>query len=218
MKKIKIALIDDEELFLNGISELLSKVDHFEIFKTYTNPHYLLKDIEQKENEIDVVLVDMKMPQLNGIDLTKFIIAKNTNTKVIGLSSYYSNVLIFQMLNIGAAAFLPKNTNIEKLIRTIEKVSELGFYFEDIILKAYENKEKNLIQDANSSILTEREIDVLHLICEQNTTHEIAEKLFISNKTVERHRTNLFEKTEAKNVVGLVLFALKNNLISHSFL
>lgn len=212
---IKISLIDDEVLFLNGIAEILSQHERFEICNTYTKAKDLVTDWESDSTKPDIILVDIKIPEINGIELTQFIMEKTPAVKVIGLSSHYTKVLIFQMLKLGAAAYLPKNTEVDRLIRTIIHVYEEGFYFDDLELKSLQNpllnsrKKKELLFHG----LTDREMEVLLLICEQQTTQEIANKLFISLKTVERHRTNLFLKTESKNVVGLVLFALKYQLV-----
>lgn len=215
---IRIYLLDDELLFIQGLKQLINEIPDFNVVKTFTSPSELLSDLSRSDELPDILLVDMKMPEMNGIDLSKIVIEKHPSIKVIGLSSYYSNVLIFKMLELGAAAYLPKNTHLDRLEKTIRTTYNQGFYFEEISMKKVNNLQSN--DDYQSSIgeLTSRELEVLILICEQLTTQEIADKLFISLKTVERHRTNLFKKTEVKNVVGLVLFALKNQLITHSFI
>lgn len=217
---IKIYLVDDEILFIKGLQSILSQFEDVEVLKTFTDPEELILELETHAERPDIIMVDMKMPKINGIELTKILTQKTPEVKVIGLSSHYSNVLIFEMLKIGASAYLPKNASVPRLEKTIRHVAEEGFYFEELILNSYHESvasakaQKDLVNQG----LTSREVDVLILICEQFTTQEIADKLFISLKTVERHRTNLFQKTGAKNVVGLVLFALKNQLISNAFL
>lgn len=215
---IRIYLLDDELLFIQGLKQLINEIPDFNVVKTFTSPSALVSDLSSSDELPDILLVDMKMPEMNGIELSKIVIEKHPSIKVIGLSSYYSNVLIFKMLELGAAAYLPKNTPLDRLEKTIRTTYNQGFYFEEISMKKVNNLQSN--EDNQSSIgeLTTRELEVLILICEQLTTQEIADKLFISLKTVERHRTNLFKKTEVKNVVGLVLFALKNQLITHSFI
>lgn len=217
---INIVIVDDELLFLKGIRELLEQEEEFNITHQYTDPQKLLREWDELPYRPDILLTDVKMPAVNGIELTKLIHDKSPTVKVIGLSSYYSKVLIFQMLKLGAAAYLPKNVTLDRLIRTIKNVYEQGFYFEDIVLKAFH--EKTLSPKAEKEILnhglTNREVEVMLLICEQHTNQEIADKLFISLKTVERHRSNLFEKTNSRNVVGIVMFALKNKLIEQTFM
>ncbi len=214
---IKISLVDDEVLFLNGMVKLLSQHDRIEICNSYSSSELLIDDWKSNAEKPDIVLVDMKLPGLNGIELTQFIMEHSPEVKVIGLSSHYSRVFIFQMLKLGAAAYLPKNAEVERLVRTIENVHNEGFYFDDIELKTLKNstlgsKEK---REFLFHGLSERELEVLLLICEQYKTQDIADKLFISAKTVEQHRAKLLLKTESKNVVGLVLFALKFQLVGH---
>ncbi|QNR24552.1 response regulator transcription factor [Croceimicrobium hydrocarbonivorans] len=217
---IKIGIIDDEVLFSNGLKEILEREKNFEVFQVYKHPDELLQQWQQSPLRPDVLLMDIKMPKINGIELTKMLAEKSPDVKIIGLSSHYSKVLIFKMLKLGAAAYIPKNVSIDRLVRTINNVYEQGFYFEDIALKSFYNKtlrqkdEKELFNHG----LTNREMDILMLICEQLTNQEIADKLFISLKTVENHRTNLFAKINAKNVVGAVLFALEHKLIDHSII
>ena len=215
---IDIYLLDDEILFIQGLKQLINGIDNCSVKKTFITPSSLLADLEMNSNLPDILFVDMKMPEMNGIDLSKLVIEKYPTIKVIGLSSYYSNVLIFKMLELGAAAYLPKNTTLERLEKTIHTAHNEGFYFEEISMKKANEDFFNTTNEPNPKNLTNREVEVLILICEQLTTQEIADRLYISQKTVERHRTNLFKKTEVKNVVGLVLFALKNQLITHSFI
>ena len=216
---IKISLVDDELLFLNGLKEILTAQKGFRILNTYNNHKTLLNDWKSGGEKPDILFADIKMPEISGIELTKIVLEQTPEVKVIGLSSHYSKVFIFKMLQMGAAAYLPKNVNVERLVRTIKYVHTQGFYFEDITLKAFhENKLSSKVKkDILNHGLTDRELNILLLICEQLTNHEIAERLFISLKTIERHRSNLFEKTNAKNVVGLVLFALNHQLIDHSY-
>lgn len=215
---IDIYLLDDEILFIQGLKQLINDIDNCRVTKTFTTPSSLLEDLEKNSILPDVLFVDMKMPEMNGIELSKIVISKYPSVKVIGLSSYYSNVLIFKMLELGAAAYLPKNTTLERLEKTIHTTYNQGFYFEEINIQKADKKTLGLVNQESNDHLTDREVDVLILICEQLTTQEIADKLFISLKTVERHRTNLFKKTGVKNVVGLVIFALKKQLITHSFI
>lgn len=210
---IKISLVDDEVLFLNGIVKLLSQQERLTICNSYISAEELIQDWEIISDRPDIILVDMKLPGINGIELTKYIIDKAPGVKVIGLSSHYTKVLIFQMLKLGAASYLPKNADVERLVKTIIHVYEEGFYFDEIELKAFRNPSALDSRNSSENELTDRELEVLLLICQQLTTQEIANKLYISVKTVERHRTNLFYKTQSKNVVGLVLYALKYQLV-----
>jgi len=212
---IKVGLIDNEILFLDGLEELLQKEEQITVIKTYSNPTDLLADWEQNLYIPDILLIDIEMPNISGIELTKIITTKYPKVNLIGLSSHYSKVFIFEMLKLGASGYLAKNIVFDKLVSTIINVSERGFYSEDLTLQSFYNgtlRPKDEKDSLNYG-LTNREIEVLQLICEQFTNQEIADILFISVKTVERHRTNLFEKTKAKNVIGVVLFALEKKLV-----
>lgn len=212
---IRVSLIDDEILFLKGLKELLDKESMIQVVEVFHHSDQLITAWENNEHVPDILLVDMEMPGLNGIELTKYVSENFTKVKIIGLSSHYSKVLIFEMLKLGASGYLAKDTPFEKLVHNIREVHKRGFYSEDIILKSY-NEGTLRPKDEKDTLnhgLSNREIEVLQLICEQLTNNEIAEKLFISLKTVERHRSNLFEKTRAKNIVGVVFFALEKKLI-----
>lgn len=182
---IRIYLLDDELLFIQGLKQLINEIPDFNVVKTFTSPLELLSNLSSSDELPDILLVDMKMPEMNGIELSRIVIEKHPSIKVIGLSSYYSNVLIFKMLELGAAAYLPKNTPLDRLEKTIRTTYSQGFYFEEISMKKVNNLHSNDENQSSIGELTSRELEVLILICEQLTTQEIADKLFISLKTVE---------------------------------
>lgn len=215
---ITISLIDDEQLFLEGLKQVINRQENLQVLNCYSNSPQFVERWATEEKP-DVVLVDMNIPDIDGPQLTQFIREQSPEVKVIGLSSHYTKSLVFKMLNLGASSYLPKNVSIDRLAKTIDKVHSEGFYFEEFRLTRSnwnsldEKEQKELLFHG----LTEREVEVLKLICEQCTTAEISNRLFISNKTVERHRTNLFFKTKSKNVVGLALFALKYQLVEREY-
>lgn len=216
---ITLTLVDDEELFLNGLKELLNNTNEFDVLHTYNSPTEFVSNWKKLYPKPDVVLMDINMPKMDGIELTHFVLEASPEVKVIGLSSHYTKSLVFNMLQIGASGYLPKNVNIKRLTKTIRQVHEEGFYFDDFRLKGLHSHDLSKKEQRELLFhgLTSREVEVLQLICEQCTTYEIGDKLFISTKTVERHRSSLFEKTKSKNVVGLVLFALKYQLVEREF-
>ncbi len=217
---ISIVMVDDEQLFLDGVRGVLENQAGIEVIKCYNSSTHFLQDWKRGELFYDIVLMDMNMPDIDGVRLTNLVMETEHNIRVIGLSSHYTKTLIFKMMQLGASAYLPKNVGIERLVKTLRKVYEEGFYFEDFRLKGLQSQ--NLSDKERQELLyhglSEREMEVLKLICEQYTTYDIGEKLFISTKTVERHRSNIFEKTKCKNVVGLVLFALKYQLVEKEFI
>ncbi|WP_405609839.1 response regulator [Polaribacter sp. Asnod1-A03] len=218
MKKINIAIADDEELFRKGIRFLLERESNFNICFEAENGKSLTDFISSTEELPDVILMDLKMPEMNGIETTKSIHKSNPDIKIIALTSFGSKSFITNMIDVGASSYLLKNTSPKIVIHTINKVFEKGFYYDDKVLKIiHENIKsssgKRIKNDLDKKLLSKREIDVLELICEQYTTPEIAEKLYISTRTVEGHRTNLLLKTQSKNVAGLVIYGIQKKLI-----
>ena len=217
--KIKIILADDEVLFRKGISFLLEREENFEIIFEVSNGKELVSFLRESTIHPDIIMMDLKMPFLNGVETTRIIIEEFPDVKIIALTSYDSKSFIANMINIGAASYLVKNTTPSDMIKTINEVHEKGVYYNDQVLKIIqEGIATNLTRQNRSQFdedyLTNREKEVLVLICKQMNTHEIAEKLFISPRTVEGHRNNLLLKTESKNVAGLVVYAIQNKMIT----
>tara|TARA_R110002124_G_scaffold130792_1_gene292725 strand:+ start:722 stop:1396 length:675 start_codon:yes stop_codon:yes gene_type:complete len=216
-QKIKIALADDEELFRKGISFLLQREMNFEIHFEAENGQELIDAINPK-NLPDIILMDLKMPVLNGIETTKIIHKKYPSIKIIALTSYDGKSFITNMIDVGASSYLLKNTSPKVVIHTINEVFNIGFYYNDKVIKTiHENllssSGKKIKNDLDKKLLTKRELGVLELICAQLTTGEIADKLCISPRTVEGHRNSLLLKTASKNVAGLVIYGIQNKLI-----
>lgn len=214
-KKIKIGLADDEELFRKGIAFIIEREPDFEIVFEAQNGQELLEKLEQSKSLPDLILTDLKMPVINGIEATRTVVKKYPSIKVVALTSYNTRAFIANMIDIGAAAFLVKNSTPKTVTHTLREVMLKGFYYNYQIMQIIQDElhgsSIKLVNNAND--LTSREKEVLQLICDQYTTHEIAEKLFISPRTVEGHRNNLLHKTDSKNVAGLVLFAIRHNLV-----
>lgn len=215
-KNIKLIVVDDEVLFRKGISFLLNKEDNIKVIHEASNGIELLSFLEKNKNHPDIIIMDLKMPLLNGVEATKVIHRDYPKIKIIALSSYRSKSFVANLMNIGAASYLIKNTSPQELLNTIQEVDTKGFYYDDYVLQVI--KEGSLNGNVGkkgleSNNLTSREVEVLQLICEQKTTAEIAELLFISPRTVDGHRNNLLLKTESKNIAGLVVFAIQNRIV-----
>lgn len=215
--KIKIILADDEQLFRKGILFLLERESNFEILFEAENGQELIDKIDSK-NLPDVILMDLKMPVLNGVETTKIIHKKYPDIKIIALTSYDGKSFITNMIDVGASSYLLKNTNPKTVVHTINEVFSKGFYYDDKVMKTiHENllssSGKKVKSDLDKKLLSKREREVLELICAQCTTSEIAEKLFISPRTVDGHRNNLLLKTGSKNVAGLVIYGIQKKLI-----
>lgn len=218
---IKIAIADDEALFRAGISFILTRVKNFEIVFEAENGVDLIEKLKTATEKPDVVLMDLKMPLLNGVESTKILQKEYPEIKVIAVTSYDGKSFITNMIDVGASSYLLKNTSPKVVVHTINEVYEKGFYYDERVLKIiHENllsaKSKRIKSDLDNNLLTKREKEILELICNQYTTNEIADKLFISPRTVEGHRNNLLLKTESKNVAGLVIYGIQKKLIELS--
>jgi DNA-binding NarL/FixJ family response regulator len=219
MDKIKISIVDDQNLFRESLALLIDTVGGFEIVSASDSGLTFLeklKDVDIKRPEI--VLLDMDMPGMNGIELNSILNKEYPYIRIIVLSVHVQPLLIAQMINAGAAAYLAKNCNKEELILAIETVHKTGFYFNNSVLRAIQNAGSNKmsVQRSINNIpvhLTGREIQILRLICKEMSNAEIAEELFLSTRTVEGHRNNLLIKTGCRNTAGLVLFAIKYSVV-----
>lgn len=213
-QKIKIALADDEFLIRIGIRTILEQEDNFEVVFEASNGQELLDFLKTTVSIPDIILMDIKMPEINGIETTKIIVNKYPSIKIIALSSYNSPQFISNMLNVGAVSYLTKSDSLVEMIANINKVYENGFYFKDYLIEYLHNDLEKSKTHFDSDFLTKREQQILHLICKQKSSTEIADILKISSRTVDGHRINLLFKTDSKNTTGLVIFAIQNQLYS----
>jgi DNA-binding NarL/FixJ family response regulator len=216
-KMAKIILADDEDLFRKGIFYLL-KEHGFDIIFEAGNGSELVEYLQQHTQHPDVILMDIKMPGLNGVEATKQIAQLFPEIKIIALSSYITPTFITNMLQVGAVSYIPKNASPQEMITTIKQVVENGYYY-NLLMRQHISLDKlKAVQNTKSffddSFLTKREKEVLQLICKQKSAAEIAGILELSPRTVEGHRNNLLIKTDSKNVAGLVIFAIRNNFIA----
>lgn len=216
-KPIKILLADDELLFRKGIAFLLEREKNIEIVFEASDGSEILDYLKNNQNHPDIILMDLKMPNLNGVEATKIIQKEYPEIKIIALTSYDSKSFINNIIQVGASSYLIKNATPAEMIFTINEVANNGFYYNDAVLQVINECATQLPKYNNLSLeenfLTSREKEVLKLICKQFNTQEIADKIFISPRTVEGHRTNLLLKTECKNIAGLVVYAIQNKII-----
>lgn len=212
---IKIILVDDEILFRKGIIFLLEREENFKVVFEASNGSELIAYLEKTTSQPDIIIIDLKMPVLNGVEATKIIHKSFPDIKIIALTSYDTKSFVANMLQVGAVSYLIKNATPKDLIHTINEVSTKGYYYNDNVLNIIQNiakAGKNTRCNLDTNFLSAREIEVLRLICLQKSTAEIAEELFISPRTVEGHRNNLLLKTESKNTAGLVVYAIQNEI------
>jgi DNA-binding NarL/FixJ family response regulator len=223
MKTITIAIADDQMLFRRGMAAIINNFDDMMVVCETDNGRKLLTFLETTTQKTDVILMDLSMPELNGIDTMKIIHDKYPDQKVIILSIHNEEKFVVHLIELGANAYLFKNAEPEDVENAIRGVVEKGFYFSESLMMTFQRRLNNKkthvsVHDNIPITLTIREIEVMNLICQELTAQEIAEKLFISVRTVDGHRNNLLEKTGARNTAGLVIFAIKNNLVDPAVL
>ena len=211
MTKIKTLIVDDHQVVLDGIQSMLDQDTEILVDDVAIDAESALEYL--KSNTVDVAIVDVNLPGMDGLELCKKITKKYPNTKVLALTTFNETSIISGMMKNGASGYLLKNTSSTELIEAVKTVHNGGQYL------AKEVQEKlissTLGQQSSSYIpkLTRREKEVLKLITEEYTTNEMAEKLFISKATIETHRLHLLSKLDVRNTAGLVKVAIQKGLI-----
>lgn len=209
--KIKILIVDDQIIIRKGIESALKTISFIGSIVHACNGKEAIELLEIKN--FDVVLLDIKMPIMNGIDAAKIITTRFPNTKVIAISMFDDQKSVKSMFVNGAKGYLLKDTDQDEIATAIEMVMKGGNYFanavNDVIIDIITNP--NEVDDSKIE-LSEREIFVLKLICEEKTSKEIADKLQVSEKIIHNLRSKLMDKTRSKTSAGLVIFAMKNGI------
>ena len=220
-KKITLLLVDDHQIVLDGLVNILEKVADFTIVSTTRNGHDAIKQIAIFQP--DIVLLDIDMPIMNGIVVAEEVKKNNPFVKIIMLTLHQENSIIKHVISLGVDGYLMKNADQEELVHAIRKVYGGHKYFSsDVMIALSKNivKKNGQVDRTNDatlvSQLTTREREIVILICDGFTNREIATQLSISSRTADAHRSNIMKKLDAKNVVGLVKFAIRNGLISTS--
>ena len=216
MKDINVLIADDHDLFRLGLKGIISSFNFVKNIFEAADGIDVLHYLENKKEHIDIIILDIQMPKLNGFETIKKIRTFNSEIKVIVLTMMVQENVMAQMLKEDINGFLLKNASKSELEKTITSVIKNGHCFTEEMIRvmhqAYLNK--RFIKETKNYIkLSERENQILTLICQEKTASEIAEELNISPRTVEVHKQNLMEKTQTRNTVGLVLYAIRNGLI-----
>ena len=216
MSKIKVAIADDYRIFREGLKVSLSQDEKMDFLFEVDNGEDLLKNIEA--NKPDVIIMDLKMPIMDGMEATQLLRKKYQDIKVVVVSMYDDDKFIIHLMEIGANGYLFKNAEPDEIRKAIHAVYENGYYFNDIVNKALLKKlvlKGNIKPSFNQNVeLTERELQVLKLICEEKTASEIGKEIFLSPRSVEGIRQRLIEKVGVRNSAGLVMFAVKSGIVS----
>ena len=218
---INVALVDDQVLFREGIASLIKNEAGLSLVAEADSGLDFLSALKNMDELPDVLLMDMEMPGMDGMQLNDELRKTFPSVKVIVLSVHAGERLMARMIHAGACGYLLKNCNKDELVNAIRSVFNNGFYITSAVLKAIQSPAANAKGITNiQSIpidITQREKEVLQLICEEFSNVEIAEKLFISVRTVDGHRNNLLAKTGCHNTAGLVLFAVKYRIFELIF-
>lgn len=211
---IKIALVDDHVLFRNGLKLLLSNEPNMSVIIEASDGADFLSQLSAKKHP-DIVLMDIGMPNMDGIEATRLAVERMPDIRVIALSMFGEEDYYYRMINAGAKGFLLKNSEISDVKEAIEQVMSGNSYFsQELLCNVIKSFHANKEQVEVMATLSKREQQVLNEICKGLSNQEIADSLFISKRTVDKHRSNLLSKTNSKNTANLILYAIKHKLIS----
>lgn len=211
---INLAIVDDHQLFRRGIVSLLNRFKRFNILFEAENGQELIKGISGQKPE--VVLLDLQMPVMDGIKTAEYMKEHYPEIKIIVLSMYHDDDTIVALLKKGVSGFLQKNDSLETILEAIEEVSHTGYFFTEEMSKIMVKgliEAKRIKPNFGFTPLSSREIEVIRLMSKEFKNSEIAAKLFINVRTVDRHKENIMRKINAKNSIGVIMYAVKNNLL-----
>lgn len=220
MEEVKLAVVDDQALFRKGLVSMLGNYEELNILFEAENGLELFEALEVHLMP-EIILLDLRMPKMDGLEAITRLKSEYPNIKVIIISVHDDSDVIEHLIEKGANAYLDKNANPDEVIQAIHNVKAYDFHFNhaaQTALKEIESKGKKNGNPIKKSLLSEREEEVLIHICREHTTPEIADKMALSPRTIEGYREKLLTKSGARNTAGLVLFAVKNQIISTAIL
>ncbi len=208
----KIILVDDHTLFRNGLRILLNALPDYQVVGEAANGQEFIELLDN--TTADLVLLDIDMPVMDGIEAANLALQKFPELKIITLSMYGEEDYYYKMVDAGVKGFLLKNSDMKEVKSALETVYEGGNYFSSELLQnLISSLRTNSKNKEPQTELSDREIEILILICQGLSNQEIADQLFISKRTVDKHRANILEKSECKNTAQLVMYAIKNQLV-----
>lgn len=220
MANIQIAIVDDHQIVRDGIKILLEDEPGMDVVCEAKNGKEAVEYCSTQADDVDIMIMDINMPEMDGIKATKIIKDNHPNIKILALTMLSEDQHIRKMIKAGASGYILKSSGKQELIKAISTIIDGKHYFSNdatqAILEELVSPEVSDTKEDQDVHITDREMEVLKLILNEFTNQEIADKLFVSVRTVDAHRRNLLQKTGAKNTAGLVKFALKNNLFSNN--
>lgn len=213
----KIVLVDDHILLRNGLAGIIAGFDNFNVMFEANNGKHFIEQLDPNKLP-DIVLLDITMPVMNGFETAEWIFNNHPSIKVMVLSMLNDERTIIKMLKFGAMGYLTKDTDPKELNRALNELYNKGIYFNQLLCQNLVHSVRNGVEEPNDEYqiflnLPEREKEFLKLLATDLTLKEIAARMNLSPRTIDGYRDNLFEKVKVSNRVGLVLFALRNNLI-----
>jgi DNA-binding NarL/FixJ family response regulator len=210
--KLKILIVDDHQILIDGIEAMLQDVDNFEVVGKLLDGKLALAFLAH--NQVDILLTDLYMPKMTGIELTQKVKKDFPDVKVLALSVSYDVSIVHDLMDAGISGFILKTIGRGELIEAINEVSKGNVYFSrevsNEILRSLANRNDS---EEETYRLTDREIEILKLIAQEFSNADIAKLLYISERTVETHRKNIYRKTNTKTIVGLIKYAVERKLI-----
>lgn len=208
--KLQILIVDDHQILLDGIEAMLHGVGDFKVIGKCSDGNSALNFLN--ENAVDVLLTDLYMPKMTGMELTQKVKKRFPSVKVLALSVSYDVSIVHDLIDAGISGFIIKTIGRDELIEAIKTIAQGNIYFSrevsNEILRSLSNRTEEEVYH-----LTEREIEIVKLIAQEFSNAEIANKLCISERTVETHRKNIYRKTNTKTIVGLIKYAVEHKLI-----
>ncbi|WDF55729.1 response regulator transcription factor [Mucilaginibacter sp. KACC 22063] len=207
---INIAIVDDHTLFREGMAALLCEFSEINIL--FQAGHGIqMQQMLQKENAPDVILMDINMPLMDGYDATAWLYKNYPEVKVLALSMFEDDVSVIKMIKAGACGYVLKESRPRELLNAITHLHERGSYMNELVSRKLL---KNVKEESSKLLLTKRELQFMKLCCSELTYKEIADKMFVNHRTVDNYRESLFLKLNLKSRVGIVLYAIKNQIFN----
>lgn len=210
---VRILIVDDHQMFIDGIKALLRNVKRFKIVDEALDGSIALEKL--KSTPIDIMITDISMPGMSGTELTQIVKKEYPQIKILVLTMYNDQDVANEILMSEAEGFILKNTGKQELVSALTSIADDGtFYSREVLTNLMIKVKNDKRTEEETHNLTERELEILQLICEELSSEQIAEKLFISKRTVDTHRQHIYEKTKCKTIISLIKFALRNNLVN----
>jgi DNA-binding NarL/FixJ family response regulator len=208
---IRIIIADDHEMVRDGLRVMIGKIRELEIIGEALNGEQLVQLTRRLSP--DVILTDVKMPGMSGLEAAKIIKKEFPHIGIVALSSYDEEDLVIDMMNAGAKGYLLKNASNRELTEAVKAVYKDDFYYcSQAQIKMAAGKANLLNKNREENKFTDRELQVIRMICEEKTSKEIGATLGLQSRTIERYRDAIMEKMDVKNLAGIVMYAVKNNL------